>query len=110
MGRRHLSIRPQWEDAIRGGRKTVDARPVADDVADVRVGTIIRYPGAQVRVTHVRFYPGMIDLLAHEDWRRIDPDAADVEELRRVLEEGHSVTLRDRGAVAIEFEPIDAES
>lgn len=107
--RRHLSMRPQWEDAIRSGRKTIDARPVADDIADVRVGAVIRYPGARVRVTHMRFYSGMGDLLAHEDWRRIDPEAVDQQELRRLLEEGHAVTLRDRGAVAIEFEAIDAE-
>jgi ASC-1-like (ASCH) protein len=106
--RRHLSMRPEWEDAIRSGRKTIDARPVADDIADVSVGAVIRYHGAQVRVTHMRFYPGMADLLAHEDWHRIDPDAVDRGELRRALEEGHAVTLRDRGAVAIEFEPLEA--
>jgi ASC-1-like (ASCH) protein len=77
---------------------------VADDIADVRVGAIIRYPGARVRVTHMRFYPGVDDLLAHEDWRRIDPDAGDAEQLRRVLQDGHALTEHDNGAVAIEFE------
>lgn len=103
-------MRPEWEDAIRSGRKTIDARLVADDIADVRVGRIIRYPGARVRVTEMRFYPGLDDLLAHEDWRRIAPDAAEAGAIRRVLEEGHEVTLRDSGAVAIEFEPIDIKS
>jgi ASC-1-like (ASCH) protein len=99
MTRRLLSIRPEWEDAIRSGRKRIDARLVADDIADVTVGAIIRYPGARVRVTRMRFYPGFGDLLAHEDWRRIDPDAAEPEEIRRLLEEGHAVTMRDSGAV-----------
>jgi hypothetical protein len=26
-------MRPEWEDALRRGRKTIDARPVADDIA-----------------------------------------------------------------------------
>ena len=106
--RRHLSIRPEWEDAIRDGRKRLDARLVADDIADVKVGSVIRYPGARVRVTHMRFYAGFEDLLAHEDWHRIDPDAADADQLRRLLNEGHEVTVRDSGAVAIEFEPVGA--
>ena len=103
-------MRPEWEDAIRGGRKTVDARPVADDIAEVKVGGIIRYPGARVRVTHMRFYPGFGDLLAHEDGRRIDPDGVEGDDLQRVLEEGHEATVRDRGAVAIEFEPVRNEA
>lgn len=50
--RRHLSTRPEWEDTIRSGRKDIDARLVADDIADVTVGAIIRYPGARVRFAH----------------------------------------------------------
>jgi ASC-1-like (ASCH) protein len=103
-------MRPEWEDAIRSGRKTIDARPVADDIAEVKIGGIIRYPGARVRVTHMRFYPGFSDLLAHEDGRRIDPDGVEKDQLQQVLEEGHPVTVRERGAVAIEFEPVDTEA
>jgi ASC-1-like (ASCH) protein len=108
MARRHLSMRPEWEGAIREGRKSIDARLVADDIANVKVGSIIRYPGARVRVTHMRFYAGLNDLLAHEDWRRIAPDAADAEQLRRLLEEGHEASAHRRGAVAIEFEATGA--
>jgi ASC-1-like (ASCH) protein len=104
--RRHLAIQPEYEDAIRRGRKTIDARPVADDIADVKVGGFIRYPGSIVRVTRMRFYPGFGDLLAHEDWHLIDPDETDRDGLRRRLEEGRHATLRDRGAVAIEFQRI----
>ena len=106
--RRHLSMRPEWEDAIRDGRKDIDARLVADDIANMKVGSVIRYPGARVRVRHMRFYAGFSDLLAHEDWRRIDPDGADAAQLQRLLEEGHEASVHDSGAVAIEFEPIGA--
>jgi len=108
--RRRLSMRPEWEDAIRAGRKTIDARVVGDDIADVTVGQIIRYPGARVRVRHLRFYPGFDDLLAHEDWRRIAPDATGVDELRTLLEGAHAGTVRTKGAVAIEIEPLELPS
>jgi ASC-1-like (ASCH) protein len=106
MGRRHLTIRQEWEGAIRDGRKTIDARLVADDIADVDVGHIVHYPGARARVRHMRYYTGFRDLLAHEDWRKIAPDAAGPAELLRALEEGHEATLRASGAVAIEIEPV----
>jgi len=106
MSRRHLTIRPEWERAVREGRKTIYARLVADDIAGVEVGHIINYPGTRARVRHIRFYTGFRDLLAHEDWRKIAPDAADSAELLRELEAGHEVTIRDSGAVAIEIEPV----
>jgi ASC-1-like (ASCH) protein len=101
-------MRPEWEDALRDGRKTIDARLVADDIADVSVGEVIRYPGARVRVRHMRYYTGFADLLAHEDWRRIAPDATSREELRVLFERGHEATVRATGAVAIEVEPLDS--
>jgi ASC-1-like (ASCH) protein len=106
MTRRHLRIRPEWEDAIRSGRKRIDARVVADDLGDLKVGRVVRYAGASVRISHMRFYPGFRDLLAHEDWRAIAPDAASREEVLRLLEEGHGETVRGTGAVAIELEPL----
>lgn len=105
MPGRHLSMRPEWEDALRDGRKTIDARLVADDIDGLEVGEAVHYPGASLRVLRIRFYPGLGDLLAHEDWRRIAPDAASREEVRRRLEEGHEATIRATGAVAIELEP-----
>jgi ASC-1-like (ASCH) protein len=99
-------MRPEWEDAVRSGRKTIDARLVADDIADLKVGQVIRYAGARVRVRHMRFYPGFADLLAHEDWRRIAPDTASADDLLHLLQDGHAVTIGQRGAVAIEIEPL----
>lgn len=106
MPGRAFTMRAEWEDALRDGRKTIDARPVSDDVAELEVGAAVHYPGASMRVRRIRFYPGFGDLLAHEDWRRIAPDAASLEEVRRRLEEGHEATLRANGAVAIELERI----
>lgn len=99
-------MRPEWEDALRSGRKTIDARVVADDIANVSVGSVVRYPGAHARVRHMRFYHSFEDLLAGEDWHKIAPDATSHDEVLRVLEEGCRETVRETGAVAIELEPI----
>ena len=106
MSGKHLTTRPEWEDALRSGRKTIDARVVADDVAELAVGQIVRYPGARARVRHIRFYHSFGDLLAHEDWHRIAPEASSREEVRHLLEDGRLETERQTGAVAIELEPI----
>ena len=44
MATRHLKTRPEWEDALRSGLKTIDARLVADDIAGLEVGDILQYP------------------------------------------------------------------
>lgn len=101
---RRLNTRPEWEDAIRNGAKTIDARLVADDIADLHVGQVVHYPGARVRVGRIQYYPGFRDLLQHEDWRRIAPAMADADALLRLLEGGHEATIASSGAVAIEIE------
>jgi len=103
---KNLKMRPEWEDAVRSGRKTIDARLVADDIAELKVGDHVHYPGATAQVRRIRFYPGFGDLLAYEDWHRIAPDAASRDEVFRVLEEGHEATVHRTGAVAIELEPL----
>jgi ASC-1-like (ASCH) protein len=105
---RNLKTRPEWEDALRSGRKTIDARLVADDIAELKVGDRVRYPAAEARVRRIRFYPGFRDLLAYENWRDVAPDAASRDEVLRVLEGGHEATVRASGAVAIELEPVSA--
>ena len=35
MATRHLKTRPEWEDALGSERETIDARVVADDIADL---------------------------------------------------------------------------
>ncbi len=110
MSGKHLTTRSEWQDALRNGRKTIDARVVADDIADLSVGQILRYPGARVRVRQVRFYHSFADLLAHEDWHRIAPDAASEHEVLRLLQDAHLGTERERGAVAIEVETPGGQS
>jgi ASC-1-like (ASCH) protein len=107
MATRHLKTRPEWEDPLRSGRKTIDARLVADDIAGLEVGDIVLYAGVAAKVRHIRFYPGLGDLLAYEDWRRIAPDSTGREDVRRLLGEGHEATVRATGAVAIELEGMD---
>jgi ASC-1-like (ASCH) protein len=92
-------------EAVRSGRKTIDARVVTDEIDGLKIGDLVQYPGARTRVGHLRFYPGFGDLLAYEDWRRIAPDAAGRDEVRRLLEPGHEATVHRTGAVAIELEP-----
>ncbi len=107
MATRHMKTRPQWEDALRKGLKTIDARLVADDIAGLEVDDVVRYPSAELRVRRIRFYPGIGDLLAYEDWPRIAPGATSREEVWRLLEAGHEATVRATGAVAIELERVD---
>jgi ASC-1-like (ASCH) protein len=99
-------MRSEWEDAIRNGTKTVDARLVADDIADLRTGQMVHYPGARVRVRRIRYYPGFRDLLQHEDWRKIAPTITDSDALLQLLESGHEATIASSGAVAIEIERV----
>lgn len=106
MSKRHLRTRPEWEDALRSGRKSIDARVVADDIADVSIGRVVRYPGVRARVRHMRFYHSFDDLLANEQWQKIAPDATSREEVLQLLGEGCGETVRETGAVAIELEPI----
>jgi ASC-1-like (ASCH) protein len=101
---RNLKTRPEWEDALRSGRKTIDARLVADDIAELKVGDWVSYPGAEAR-----FNPGFRDLLAYDDRRRIAPDAEGRDDVLRLLEAGHEATVHATGAVAIELEHLGAE-
>jgi ASC-1-like (ASCH) protein len=107
MSGKPLTMRPEWEDALRSGRKTIDARLVADDIAGLQVGDTVRYPGSRRRVKRIRFYPGLRDLLAYEDWRQIAPEATGPDEVLRKLERGHQITIRATGAVALELEPVE---
>jgi ASC-1-like (ASCH) protein len=100
MAKRHLTIRPEWGEAVRTGRKSIDARP-ADDVAGLEVGDVVRYSAVRARVARIAFYRGYRDLLAVEDWRQIAPDAADPTEVLRLLDCPAGAT----GVVAIELAP-----
>ena len=106
MSRKHLKTRAEWEDALRSGRKTIDARWLTDDVGGIKVGDTVRYAGAKTQVKAIRFYRGFRDLLAHEDWRKIAPDASSPDDVLPLLDNIHVPGMRHSGVVAIELEPL----
>ena len=100
----HFIIKPEWEQAIREGRKNIDVRVNAEKYADVKKGDSIRYSSTDVRVKGIRAYPGLEDLLHHEDYRKVVPGAKSADEALRKLRE---VGLHDEpphGVLAIEVE------
>jgi ASC-1-like (ASCH) protein len=105
MAKKHLHIRPEWGEAIRAGRKDIDARP-ADEVAGLEVGEIIRYPAVRCRVLRVAYYRGFRDLLTTEDWRRVAPDAGSQDAALGLLEGGHTEAGHPAGVVAVELEVV----
>ena len=54
----HFEIKPEWEEAIREGHKTIDVRVNAKPFADVEKEDIIRYSSTKVKVKKIRAYPG----------------------------------------------------
>jgi ASC-1-like (ASCH) protein len=103
MAKRHLEIRPEWGEAIRAGRKDLDAR-LAADIADLKVGDIVRYPAVHARVLRIARYRGYRDLLATEDWRRIAPDASGADEALRLLESGQAGSSYPTEVAVLELE------
>lgn len=101
MLKRHLKIRPEWEDALRSERKGILVRPATEDVAGLEMGEIVRYPGARAQVQRIASYRGFRDLLAVEGWHRIAPAADQQATLHLFQGLSHST-----GVVAIELKPI----
>jgi ASC-1-like (ASCH) protein len=106
MATRYLTTLPEWIEALRCGRKTLDARPVTYEVDFLKIGDVVQYPGFQARVVYLRFYPRFEVLLNYEDWWRIAPEASGRDEVNQLLELGYEVTLYASGVVAIELEPL----
>ncbi|TAN35273.1 hypothetical protein EPN27_04115 [Patescibacteria group bacterium] len=103
----HFDLKPELEKDIREGRKTIDIRINVQPYADVNKGDIIQYRSAKVKVTRIRAYPGLSDLLAHEDYRKIVPEAKSHQEaLQRLLEE---ITHMEppHGILAFEIESVE---
>lgn len=86
----HFKIRPEWEEAIRDGKKKLDIRVNVKPYADVNKGDVIKYSSTKVQVKKIYAYPGIADLLAHEDFKKIVPEAKDTKEaMEKLLEELH---------------------
>ncbi len=103
----HFDVKPEWEKDIREGRKTIDVRINAQPYADVNKGDIIQYRSAKVKVKKIRAYPGLSDLLAHEDYRKVVPAAKTHQEaLQRLLEEIIHMEP-PHGILAFEIESVE---
>jgi ASC-1-like (ASCH) protein len=102
----HFEIKPEWEEAIREGRKTIDVRVNAKPYADVEKEDIIRYKSTKVKVKKIRAYPGLSDLLAHEDRRKIVPEAKDNQEALQKLLEAIPHNEPPHGVLAFEIEKM----
>jgi len=101
-----FDIKPEWEEAIREGLKTIDVRINIRPYADVNKGDIIRYRSAKVKVKKIYAYPGLSDLLAHEDYKRIVPDAKSHQEALQKLLEDILHIEPPHGILAFEIEGI----
>lgn len=102
----HFDIKPEWEEAIREGRKIIDVRVNAQPYADVNKGDIIHYRSAKVKVKKIRAYPGLNDMLAYEDYTKVVPEAKSHQEaLQRLLEEIPHIEP-PHGVLAFEIEGI----
>jgi ASC-1-like (ASCH) protein len=103
MATRYVTIRPEWVEALRSGRKTLDARPVTFEVDFLKIGDVLQYPGVHARVASLRFYPRFEALLDYEDWSRIAPEASGRDEVKWMLEV-EPEAIYATGVVAIELE------
>lgn len=97
-------IKPEWEAAVREGRKTIDVRENAERYADVKKGDAVHYGSTEVRVAAVRAYPGLADLVHHEEYRNAVPEAASAEDALQKLREVGLHDLPPHGVLAFEVE------
>jgi len=102
----HFTIKSKWEDAIREGLKTIDIRVNAKPYADVEKGDIIQYSSTKVMVKKIRAYPGLSDLLAHEDFRKVAPEAKTYQEALKKLLETIPHNEPPHGVLAFEIEKV----
>lgn len=102
----HFDIRPEWEKSVREGLKTIDVRVNSQPYADVNKGDVIHYRSIKVKVKKIRAYPGLNDLLAYEDYRKVVPEAKSHEEALRKLIEDILHIEPPHGVLAFEIENI----
>ncbi len=102
----HFVIKPEWESAIRDGRKTIDVRVNAEKYAEVKKGDDIYYSSTEVRVKGIRAYPGLEDLLYHEDYRKVVPGAKTADEALHALRSVGFHGESPHGVLAFEIEFI----
>jgi ASC-1-like (ASCH) protein len=103
----HFDVKPEWEKDIREGRKTIDIRINVQPYADVNKGDVIQYRSAKVKVKKIRAYPGLSDLLAHEDYRKVVPAAKSHQETLQILLKEITHMEPPHGILAFEIESVE---
>jgi ASC-1-like (ASCH) protein len=103
----HFDVKPEWEKDIREGRKTVDVRINVQPYADVNKGDIIEYSSTKVKIKKIHAYPGLSDMLAHEDYRKIVPEAKSHQEALQILLEEITHMGPPHGILAFEIESME---
>lgn len=102
-----FDIDPKWENFIREKRKTIDVRMNIKPFADVDKDDFIEYSTTKVKVKKIRGYPGISDLIAYEDYKKIIPDAQSREEALEKLHELYAHADSTHGILAFEIEPVE---
>ena len=103
----HFDMRPEWENAVKEGLKSLDIRDNIAPFADVKKGDIVRYRSSRVRVSRINIYQGVLDAVAYEDFKKIAPDAGTRDEaLDKILDELHHLKP-PHGVLVFEIERMD---
>jgi ASC-1-like (ASCH) protein len=85
----YLKLPDRLVALIQSGKKIMDARPIAGIYAPILVGDHIRYNrDADVTVKKINIYGSMRELLVHEGWENLVPDASGPDDAYRQLIEG----------------------
>ncbi|GAB4387292.1 MAG: hypothetical protein Kow0025_00040 [Thermodesulfovibrionales bacterium] len=94
------------ENAVREGAKTLDVRVNSEPFADVNVGDVIAFRSARARVTGIRPYPCLHDVVGYEDFRKLVPAAADRGEAHRRLKKDIPGEEPPHGLLVFEIELV----
>nr|BBH92194.1 hypothetical protein KTA_03930 [Thermogemmatispora argillosa] len=101
--------RPSY-DAIIAGRKTLEVRVGYDHIKRYQVGETIRLEtsgdAAIIRIKAIRRYKNFEDMLAAEDWQKIDPDSSDVNTALHCIREIYPPEKEALGVYVFEVEPV----
>ena len=85
----YLNLPEEWIKMIESGKKIMEARPISGICAPILVGDHIRFNrNIDVTVSKINTYGSMKELLSHEGWEQIAPDATGPEDAyHRILKQ-----------------------
>jgi ASC-1-like (ASCH) protein len=82
----YLELPESQIEMIQKGKKIMDARPIAGIYGPILVGDHIRYNrDSEVTVNKINTYGSMKELIDHEGWENIVPNAADKDDAYRQI-------------------------